>query len=77
MTGSAGAIEITPNKIALPKTLTPVVALLTLSVFINYIDRGSLSIAAPALKDELHFSAGQLGMLLSSFFWTYVGFQIV
>ena len=77
MAGSAGATQIAPNKIALPKTLTPVVALLTLSVFINYIDRGSLSIAAPALKDELHFSAGQLGMLLSSFFWTYVGFQIV
>ena len=64
-------------KSRLSKTLSPVVALLAISVFINYIDRGSLSIAAPALKDELHFSAGQLGMLLSSFFWTYAGFQIL
>jgi MFS transporter, ACS family, D-galactonate transporter len=57
--------------------LRGVLALLALSVFINYIDRGSLSIAAPILKDELHLSASQLGILLSSFFWTYACFQIV
>ena len=45
--------------------------LLALSVFINYIDRGNLSIAAPLLKNELHISASQLGILLSAFFWTY------
>ncbi|MGC1484066.1 MAG: MFS transporter [Candidatus Acidiferrum sp.] len=74
---SASASRVSSSEIDLPKTLSPVVALLAISVFINYIDRGSLSIAAPALKDELHFSAGQLGMLLSSFFWTYAGFQIL
>jgi len=51
--------------------------LLGLSVFINYIDRGNLSIAAPLLKDEFRLSASQLGILLSAFFWTYAGFQIV
>ena len=45
--------------------------LLALSVLINYIDRGNLSIAAPLLKDELGISASQLGILLSGFFWTY------
>ncbi len=40
------------------------------SVFIAFVDRGNLSIAAPLLKDELHLSASQLGILLSSFFWT-------
>src|SRR6267154_5267765 len=45
--------------------------LLALSVIINYIDRGNLSIAAPLLKDELGISASQLGILLSAFFWTY------
>ena len=45
--------------------------LLALSVLINYIDRGNLSIAAPLLKDELGISASQLGILLSAFFWTY------
>jgi MFS family permease len=54
-----------------------VLALLAFSVFINYIDRGNLSIAAPMLKDELGISASQLGVLLSSFFWTYGLFQIL
>ena len=45
--------------------------LLALSVLINYIDRGNLSIAAPLLKDELGISASQLGILFSAFFWTY------
>src|SRR5579863_10207348 len=61
----------------LPRELRCVLALLSFSVFINYIDRGNLSIAAPMLKDELGMSASQLGILLSSFFWTYAGFQIV
>ena len=34
--------------------------LLALSVLINYIDRGNVSIAAPLLKDELGISASQL-----------------
>jgi ACS family D-galactonate transporter-like MFS transporter len=53
-----------------------VVFLLALSVFINYIDRSNLSIAAPLLKDELGLSASQLGTLLSAFFWTYGCMQI-
>src|SRR5277367_628824 len=53
-----------------------VLFLLSLSVFINYIDRSNLSIAAPLLKDELHLSASQLGVLLSAFFWTYGLMQI-
>ncbi|HKV25456.1 MAG TPA: MFS transporter [Candidatus Acidoferrum sp.] len=64
-------------RLSLSSSLSTVAALLALSVFINYIDRGSLSIAAPALKSELNLSAGQLGLLLSSFFWTYAAFQIV
>ncbi len=77
MPGTASNTRTAPGEITLPKTLSAVAALLTISVFINYIDRGSLSIAAPALKDELHFSDSQLGILLSAFFWTYAGFQIV
>jgi MFS family permease len=45
--------------------------LLVISVFINYVDRGNLSIAAPLLKNELGLSAAQLGILFSAFFWTY------
>ena len=51
--------------------------LLSLSVFINYVDRGNLSVAAPLLKGELHLSASELGMLLGAFFWTYTAVMIV
>jgi MFS family permease len=54
-----------------------VLILLFFSIFINYIDRGNLSIAAPMLKDELNLSPSQLGLLLSCFFWTYAPFQVV
>lgn len=51
-------------------------ALLTASIFINYIDRGNLSIAAPLLQKQLSLSPLQLGALLSSFFWTYALLQL-
>lgn len=54
-----------------------VLFLLAISVFINVMDRGNLSIAAPMLKDEFGISAYRLGLLLSSFFATYAAFQIV
>jgi ACS family D-galactonate transporter-like MFS transporter len=54
-----------------------VLILLGLSIFISYIDRSNLSIAAPLIKDELHLSASQLGLLLSSFFWTYAFLQLI
>jgi ACS family D-galactonate transporter-like MFS transporter len=61
----------------LPFALGRVAVLLSISVLINYVDRGTLSIAAPILKEDLHLSPSQLGVLLSSFFWTYSTFQIV
>ncbi len=60
-----------PNRRA-GSTLVIVFALLFVSILINYVDRGNLSVAAPLLKDELHISAFQLGVLLAAFFWTYM-----
>jgi MFS transporter, ACS family, D-galactonate transporter len=63
-----------------PRKLDPFalpLLLLVLSVLINYIDRGNLSIAAPLLKEELGISASQLGILLSAFFWTYTAWLFV
>jgi len=50
--------------------------LLIASIFINYIDRSNLSIAAPLLQKELSLSPSALGSLLSSFFWTYALLQL-
>jgi MFS transporter, ACS family, D-galactonate transporter len=65
------------DRARLSPELSRVAVLLGLSIFINYIDRGTLSLAAPIVKDELRLSASQLGILLSAFFWTYAPFQIV
>src|SRR4051812_43632462 len=59
----------------IPGRLVGVLVLLGISVFINYVDRGNLSIAAPMLKDELRITPAQLGILLSAFFWTYACLQ--
>lgn len=56
--------------------LLVVLILLGLSIFINYIDRGSLSIAAHLLQDELALTPSRLGLLLSAFFWTYACSQL-
>jgi MFS transporter, ACS family, D-galactonate transporter len=53
-----------------------VLVLLAISAFINFVDRGNLSIAAPLLKDELGISPSKLGILLSAFFWTYACSQL-
>jgi MFS family permease len=45
--------------------------LLAVAIFINYVDRGNLATAAPVIKEQLHLSATQIGILLSAFYWTY------
>ena len=54
-----------------------VLSLLVVSVCINYIDRGNLSVASVELKDSLHLDNAQLGYLFSAFFWTYAGFMVL
>ncbi|MBS1842535.1 MAG: MFS transporter [Acidobacteria bacterium] len=55
----------------LSPALWTILVLLFLSLFISYIDRGALSIAAPALEREFSIAPTTLGILLSAFFWTY------
>src|SRR5579859_3275852 len=54
-----------------------VLALMVVSVALNYVDRGNLSTAAPLLASEMAISPKQLGWLLSAFFWTYALLQPV
>ena len=64
------------NRPALPHPWR-LLALLVISIFINFIDRANLSVAAEDLRRELMLRPSQLGLLLSAFFWTYAAFQIV
>jgi ACS family D-galactonate transporter-like MFS transporter len=54
-----------------------VIVLLAFSVFINYFDRGNLSVAAPQLTTELSLNPSNMGILLSAFFWTYAICQLL
>lgn len=51
-------------------------ALLVLSIFLNYIDRSNLSLAGPVIQKEFGLDAAQMGSLFSAFFWTYALLQL-
>ena len=41
------------------------------NLFINYMDRTSVSIAAPVIAKEFHWNSATVGVVLSSLMWTY------
>ena len=53
-----------------------IAVMLFVTVVINYMDRANLSIAMPAIADEMDLSKAQQGLLLSAFGWTYAALQI-
>lgn len=53
-----------------------VLALLTLGIAVNYLDRSATSVALPSINAELHIGSVAKGVLLSCFFWTYTLFQV-
>jgi MFS family permease len=50
--------------------------LLIIAVFVNYIDRGNLSVSAAKITDELKITPAMMGQLSSAFFWTYAICQV-
>ena len=53
------------------------VPLLGAAVFLNYVDRGAIGIAAPLMKSELHLNAKEFGLVVSAFFWVYAPVQLI
>lgn len=60
-----------------PSTRWAILALLSISVGVNYIDRGLLSVSAPFIVEDLGLSPAEMGLLFSAFFWSYAGFQVI
>ena len=50
--------------------------LLGIGIVINYLDRVNISVASGPLIKEYHLSSAQLGIILSSYLWTYALLQI-
>ena len=58
------------------KAARGLVLLLGAAVFLNYVDRGAIGIAAPLMKDELGLSEEAYGLAFSAFFWVYAPIQL-
>src|SRR5579872_1989649 len=54
-----------------------IAALLFLNLFINYVHRINLSVAAPAIAKDFGWDAGKMGLLFSSYQWTYIFFLLL
>ena len=52
------------------------VLLLGVAVFLNYVDRGAIAVAAPLMKGELGLTNTQFGVAVSAFFWVYAPVQL-
>jgi MFS family permease len=77
MSVSAIAAVAPPAPSATTARQWAIVGVLLLAAVLNSADRSSLSIAAPEISRELMLSPLQMGVLLSSFFWTYAVGQLV
>jgi MFS family permease len=53
------------------------VLLLGAAIFLNYVDRGAVGIAAPRMQGDLGLSDEAYGVVFSAFFWVYGPVQIV
>lgn len=50
--------------------------LIGIGIVINYFDRTNISVATAPMMKHFHLSAGEMGILLSSFAWSYALLQI-
>src|ERR1700688_1942973 len=78
MTTGPGMGIAAPEQIAFAKTSSLwsgkrfyIAALLFLNLFINFMHRINLSVAAPAIARDFGWDAGKMGLLFSSYQWTY------
>ncbi|WP_138414146.1 MFS transporter [Sinomonas gamaensis] len=76
--GSAGAAETTAEAPSAKRTNVrwKLFVLLLVLVTVNYVDRGSISVALPIIQKEFNLTPELVGLLLSAFFWTYALMQV-
>ena len=53
-----------------------IVGLLFVTTVINYLDRSSISIAAPGIAAEMHLNSIEMGLVFSAFAWAYSPLQL-
>src|SRR5450631_930513 len=53
-----------------------ILAMLFIVTTMNYVDRATLSMAAPAMRKELTIDSVSMGYIFAAFGWTYTALQI-
>lgn len=53
-----------------------ILALIFIVTVFNYVDRATLSVAAPAMRKDLAFDAVTMGLAFSAFGWSYTALQL-
>ena len=68
--------DMTNNTQAPTRKRFIIMALLFLTVVINYVDRSNLSVAAPVLGKDLGIDPVKMGLIFSAFGWSYAFCQV-
>jgi MFS family permease len=76
LSSSAAAASIAARK-TVENRAGLILFLLVISVAVNYIDRGALSVSATLISRDLSLAPEQMGLLLSAFFWSYALLQLL
>lgn len=84
-TGTSGSVAMSPEKRPATANIGSlwtrhrffIAALLFLNLFINFMHRINLSVAAPAIARDFGWDAGKMGLLFSSYQWTYCLFLLL
>ncbi len=69
----SATIAATPRVRVIQRTA---LAMLVLAGAVNYIDRATLAVANPLIREELGLSLADMGYLLSAFLWAYAFAQL-
>ncbi len=69
----SATMEATPKVKSIQRTA---LAMLVVAGAVNYIDRATLAVANPLIREELGLSISQMGYLLSAFLWSYAFSQL-
>jgi sugar phosphate permease len=67
------ALKATPRVKSIQRTA---LAMLVVAGVVNYVDRATLAVANPLIRDDLHLSIADMGYLLSAFLWAYAFAQL-
>lgn len=67
---------VTGARVRVGKIRYVILALVTLGIAVNYLDRATMSVALPFIRHEFDLTSALSGIVLSAFFWTYATTQI-